>query len=206
MKVKWIFVAVMAALGGCRDSGPPALAAGSPRTAPAAETPASDSILVTDTMIARYQAGLPAVTSLGDDAPGSIDELIDRFLTAVADSSVSGLAAITMSEAEFAYLYFPTSMYTRPPYAQPPVVNWLLLEQNSLKGRHRLLREYGGRGVAAEGRECTGDVIVEGRNRIHEQCTIRIRNADDGLDTLRLFGSILERDGRFKLMSLANRL
>ena len=38
-------------------------------------------------------------------------------------------------------------MFAAPPYAQPPEVNWLLMEQNGLKGEARLLRQYGGRAL-----------------------------------------------------------
>src|SRR5690606_14824799 len=150
--------------------------------------------------------GLPRVTSLGADAPGSMDELIARFARAVQDSSVAALEALTLDQAGFAHLYFPSSMYVRPPYAQPPAVNWLLLEQNSLKGRHRLLRDHGGRAFTVHGHECAGDPATEGRNRIHEACTLQVSRADGPIEAVRLFGSVIERDGRFKLMSLANRL
>lgn len=167
---------------------------------------ARDSILPMDTMIAVFQARLPATAALADDAPTSRDELIQRFASAVEDSSANALAALTLSVAEFAYLYFPTSIYAREPYAQPPAVNWLLMEQNSLKGAARLLRTYGGRSLVVEGHACTGEPKVQGPNRIHEQCTIRMRAADGTIEEVRLFGSIIERDGRYKLMSLANRL
>jgi hypothetical protein len=164
-----------------------------------------DSILPMETMIARYQADLPPVSMLGEDAPSSMDELIARFVAAVEDSSRAGLRALTLDAAEFAYLYFPTSIYARPPYAQPPAVNWLLLEQNSLKGEARLLRSFGGRPLDMAGFSCAGEPVVEGANRLHDRCTLRIRTVQGTAD-IRLFGSIIERDGRFRIMSLANRL
>lgn len=167
---------------------------------------AGDSILPMDVMIERFQAEVPRVLALADEAPRSRDELVERFVAAVGENSVSALDSITLNVAEFAHLYFPTSIYAQRPYAQPPAVNWLLLEQNSLKGRARLLRHYGGRRLVVEAHECAVDPTVEGRNRIHEQCTLTIRINGDGLENVRLFGSIIERDGRFKLMSLANRL
>ena len=171
-----------------------------------ASTPAADSILPMQTMIARFQADLPVVDSLGPDAPRSIDELIARFVEAVQDSSTVALAALTLSAAEFAYLYFPASIHARPPYAQPPAVNWLLLEQNSLKGRSRLLRRFGGTRLYVTTHHCAGTPLVQGASRIHETCTLRIRGEDGRTEDVRVFGSIVERDGRFKLLSLSNRL
>ena len=168
--------------------------------------PAADSILPMATMIARFQADLPVVASLGDDAPRSVGELIARFVEAVEDSSTDALAALTLSRAEFAHLYFPSSAHARPPYAQPPAVNWLLLEQNSLKGQSRLLRRFGGKRLPVASHHCTGAPLIQGANRIHEACTLRISSADGWTEDVRLFGSIVERDGRFKLLSLSNRL
>lgn len=165
-----------------------------------------DSILPMDIMIERFQAGLPRVTSLDARAPRSRDELVARFAEAVQQNSVGALQTITLNAAEFAHIYFPTSIYAGGPYAQPPAVNWLLLEQNSLKGRTRLLRHYGGRRMVIEGHRCVDDPLVEGRNRIHERCILQVRVNGARLEDARLFGSIIERDGRFKLMSLANHL
>lgn len=165
-----------------------------------------DSILPMATMIARFQADRRAVTSLGPDAARSRAELVARVVAAVADSNTAALHALTMNAAEFGYLYFPTSIYAREPYAQPPEVTWLLLDQNSRKGLLRLLREYGGKPLRAEGHRCTGEPGVEGMNRIHEHCTVQLRNEDGTIRDVRLFGSIIEREGRFKLMSVSNRL
>lgn len=186
-----------------------AVAQGAHATGSSAPVPSpvkSDSILPMDTMIARFQADLPEVTSFGAEAATSIDELVMRFAAAVRDSSTGALDAVTLDAAEFAYLYFPTSIYSRQPYAQPPAVNRLLLEQNSLKGRARLLREYGGRPLAVESHDCAGEPIIEGENRIHDHCVLRIRGSDGEIVEVRMFGSVIERQGRFKLMSLANRL
>ncbi|HEX6309730.1 MAG TPA: hypothetical protein VFZ69_16255 [Longimicrobiales bacterium] len=174
--------------------------------APVNEAVAGDSLLPMREMIARFQAEVPPADSFGPDAAPSREVLIDRFVAAVADSSAAALSALTLNVSEFAHLYFPTSMFARVPYAQPPAVNWLLLEQNSLKGGRRLLREYGGRRLDVEGHRCAGAPRVEGANRIWESCLLVVRGADGRIAELRLFGSIIEREGRYRLLSLANRL
>jgi hypothetical protein len=184
-----------------------------PASKPAVATPpawkpaaAGDSILPMAIMIARFQADRPAVTSLDDGAARSRDTLVARVVEAVADSNAAALRALTLNAAEFGHLYFPASIYSREPYAQPPEVTWLLMSQNSLKGLVTLLREYGGQSLAVAGHSCGGEPKVEGLNRIHEHCTVRVRGADGRVGEVRLFGSIIEREGRFKLMSLSNRL
>jgi hypothetical protein len=170
------------------------------------EAVAGDSILPMPTMIARFQAARPAVGDLGDGAARSRDELVMRVVEAVADSSAEALGALTLTDAEFGQLYFPTSVYSREPYAQPPEVTWLLMDQNSRKGLVRLLREYGGKPLQVDGHECAGEPRVEGSNRLHEHCTVRLLDGEGRVENVRLFGSIIERDGRFKLLSVSNRL
>lgn len=205
------FISLLCVAAGCSEVSPArqAMHTGDRSAAQSSAVPLvavrGDSMLPMDTMIARFQARLPEVAGLTADAPGSIEELIGRFGAAVSGGRVEDLRALTMSAAEFAYVYFPTSAYSRAPYAQPPEVNWLLLEQNSLKGQNRLMRAFGGRPLRVEGYRCTAEPRVEGENRIHEECLVRVAAAGDAAE-IRLFGSLIERDGRFKLMSLTNRL
>jgi hypothetical protein len=168
---------------------------------------AGDSILDMPLMVERFQARNAAVAAFGADAPRTREELIERFAMALRDGSVAALRQLTLSEAEFAYLYFPTSRFARPPYAQPPEVNWLLLEQNGLKGETRLLRHYGGTAIDVAGHSCEADPAVEGRNIVWSRCRVALRQEDGTvLEDVRLFGSIVERDGRFRFVSLANKL
>lgn len=180
----------------------------SPASTSRASKPAAagDSIFPMEVMIARFQADRPTVTALDDGAARSRDALVARVMEAVADGNAAALHALTVNAAEFGQLYFPTSIYSRKPYAQPPEVTWLLMDQNSRKGLVRLLREYGGQSLVVAGHDCGGEPKVEGPNRIHEHCRVRIRGADGRVEEVRLFGSIIERAGRFKLMSLSNRL
>jgi hypothetical protein len=168
---------------------------------------AGDSILEMSVMIERFQAAHAPVESFGADAPRSRDELIERFRRAVKDSSAAQLRALTMTEAEFAYLYFPASLYARPPYAQPPGVSWLLTEQNGLKGETRLLRHLGGRPLDIAGHTCEDPPRTEGANTIWNDCRLTLRHEDGSEEAgVRLFGSVIERGGRFRFISLANRL
>jgi hypothetical protein len=166
-----------------------------------------DSILDMQVMIERFQARHAPVAAFGEDAPRTRDELIGRFAAALPASCAAALRKLTLSEAEFAYLYFPTSMFSGPPYAQPPEVNWLLVQQNGLKGEARLLRHYGGAAIDIAGYSCEADPAVEGRNTVWSRCRVALRQEDGSvLEDVRLFGSIVERDGRFRFVSLANKL
>ncbi len=166
---------------------------------------AGDVLLPMPEMIRRFQEPLPRMDALGDGAAESRDALVDAFVAAVEDSSAARLRSLRLDAAEFGWLYFPESRYTAKPYELPPETLWMLIDQNGLKGETRLLRRFGGASLEAGGYTCEPEPRREGPNTYWEQCTLEIRTAE-GQRTMRLFGSIMERDGRFKFVSMANDL
>jgi hypothetical protein len=110
--------------------------------------------------------------------------------------------AMAMNAAEFAYFYYPYTVYTHPPYTQPPGLVWLLTEQNGRKGLVRLLRRFQDGRMDFRGYHC-GRVEPQDLNLLHSGCGLLI-----GGDTVpaRLFGTIIERSGRFKFVSYSNGL
>lgn len=166
---------------------------------------AGDVLLPMPEMIRRFQAPLPRVDVPGDGSAASRDALVDAFIAAVEDSSAARLRSLRLDIAEFAWLYYPGSRYVARPYELPPGTLWLLVDQNGLKGETRLLRYFGGRPLDIEGYSCEDEPRREAQNTFWEQCRITIRDAD-GARTMRLFGSIMERSGRYKFVSFANDL
>jgi hypothetical protein len=162
-----------------------------------------DSIFPMPEMVARFQASVGApVAGLPASSATTRDELVARFVRAVEDSSVAALRALRLDARAYAYVYVPTSRMTFEPYRQPPELGWLLVEQNGLKGETRVLRRLGGRSLGYRGHACS-EPVQEGVNTLWEGCTLDVE-VHDG--PVRLFGSILERDGRFAFVSLTNDL
>jgi hypothetical protein len=110
-----------------------------------------------------------------------------------------------MSRREFAYLYYPTSPFTRAPTKQEPGLAWFLHLQNSQKGVTRLLKRYGGGPLRIIRNECKAPPRLEGANVLWDDC---IQTLVAGRDTIttRLFGGVYERSGRFKVFSYSNDL
>ena len=93
----------------------------------------------------------------------------------------------------------------RPPYELPPALAWFQLQEGNRKGVFRALRELGGHALELHGYRCPPDAPrVEGENRIWAGCTLEISREPGERMTLRLFDSILERNGRFAFLSFAN--
>lgn len=196
-----------AALGGCRGDTAPAHANAAetgPADSAAAQPAVVDSILPPEEALRRFREGLPTADRLAGGAD-SRDALVRRFIGAVEAQDTAALREMVVTRAEFAHLVYPTSRYTRPPMQQDPALVWLQMQLNSEKGVVRLLRRHGGAETEFRGYACEEQPTTEGENRLWERCTVQLA-ADGGDVTLRWFGSIIERDGHFKLMSYANGL
>jgi hypothetical protein len=163
-----------------------------------------DSILPPEESLRRFRENLPAVSTL-EHAESNRDSLVRRFVRAVERNDTTTLRAIVITRAEFAYLYFPTSSHARPPAQQPPALVWFLQSQASEKGVSRALNRFGGQALDARGYTCASPPRVEGGNTIWDDCRLHVR-ANGDTSSIRLFGGVIERDGRFKLLSYSNDL
>lgn len=166
-----------------------------------------DSIFPVEEEIRRFKAARPGneVTQLGQ-AASSRDQLVSEMISAIENKDSTQLRARLIDDREFIDLYYPTSFYARQPYKQSPELLWFLMQQNSTKGMRRALERFGGKPLHYSGYECTDSVVVEGENRIWQECRVRWAPAPGVQSPYRLFGSIIERAGRFKFVSYANDL
>ena len=130
--------------------------------------------------------------------------LIEAFARTVATSDTTRLRTMVMTRQEFAWLYYPTSRYTRAPTLQEPALAWFLHVQQSQKGATRLLNRFGGQPMRVLSNTCAAPV-TEGLNRVWHDCMQRVISGTDTLQ-LRLVGGIYERDGAFKILTYANDL
>ncbi|HEU4830278.1 MAG TPA: hypothetical protein VFT04_13885 [Gemmatimonadales bacterium] len=162
-----------------------------------------DTVHAPEVALHRFREGLaePAVPLSGGAT--DIETLAARWVDAVEAHDTTTIRQLVLDRAEFAWVYYPASAFSRRPLYQPPGLFWFRLQANSEKGITRVLRRLGGSDMAYRGVECTRPPRVEGENRIWEYCAVR--RADAG--TIRsdiLFGGILERAGRFKFISYGN--
>lgn len=154
-----------------------------------------DSIHSPEEALRRFREGVDTVRQL--DGPPSQRQLIEAFRRAATRNDTAALRALALSRAEFAYLVYPESRLSRPPYRQPPEIAWRLLSQASEGGLRKLL-ERAPMMMLLDG-TCPDSVQVEGRMRTTSGCTIRVQTPDTVRD-VRLFGRIVELGGRWKIV------
>lgn len=186
-----------AACGRSRDEPPRA------GTDNAPDAGQADSVQPIEAALAHFREDLPPVTRLEGGAP-SRDRLVEDFIQAVERNDTAAVGRMHVSRAEYAYLYFPTSIYMREPYVQPPAIAWLLSTQSSEKGISRVLRRLGGRKLGFAAYRC-GEELQEGENTFWRSCTVTYRDPRaQSVVTRRLFGAIIERDGHYKFLTYTN--
>jgi hypothetical protein len=106
-----------------------------------------------------------------------------------------------MNRAEFAYLVFPRSRWSKPPYNQPPDIEWLLLSAKSEGSLTRLVRRAGKFELISY--NCSQPAEMDGQVTYWPGCLVRLRENGQPRE-MKLFGSIMERDGRFKFRDFNN--
>lgn len=173
------------------------------------ESPAAgvvDSALPIAELLARFRATVPDTPTTLAGGAESPDALGRALLAAVQRRDTAAVRALTISRAEFAWLYYPHTRFTAPPYELGPELVWLQLVAASDKGAGRLLERYGGRPLRFERTRCPDTAAVEGPNRITTGCVVRFAAGDSAARELRLFATTIARDGRVKVLSFANDL
>jgi hypothetical protein len=165
-----------------------------------------DSALPIDTLLARFRATVtdtPTALGGGERSP---EGLTRALLGALQAQDTATLQRLVLSRAEFAWLYYPHTRFTRPPYELGPELLWLQMGMASEKGIVRLIRRYGGSPLRFEALTCPDSALAEGPNRVTTGCRVRFAVGDSAARELGLFGSLLQRDGRYKFVSYANEL
>ena len=120
-------------------------------------------------------------------------------------SDTVALRRMVLHKDEFAWLYYPSSRLSRPPYELPPDLLWFQMQGQSEKGASLLLSDRAGAALGYVGHDCASERL-EGENQIYGHCVLRrVTPAGDTLAE-RLFGLVLERGGAFKFVSYANKL
>jgi hypothetical protein len=173
---------------------------------PSAQAGVVDSIFPVEEALRRFRATLPYEAGELENAAASSDELVQRFVVALEAADREALVRLVMNRSEFGYLYYEHTCYTRPPFELPPEVLWFQMQNRSGRGLTRLLDRLAGEPLGYLGYHCPEAAREEGPNRLWPDCMVRITSPQGESVEARLFGSILERDGRFKFVSYANEL
>ena len=165
-----------------------------------------DSILPIAVHLERFRKGLGASPDSLVNASSSVRELAERWTNAVANADTAALNLMVMNRAEFAWFYYPDSRMSKPPYEAPPELFWGQLLASSDEGARAALKAFGTQKILLKDVRCPAVPIAEGANLLHEGCTVTLVVNGKAQPDAVYFGTILERDKRFKFIGLSNKL
>jgi hypothetical protein len=164
-----------------------------------------DSILPVEEELRRFRAAIGGSTVSGlSNGSRSREDLVRRFMTALSRSDSTEMKRMALGAREFADLVYPESPYTHPPYRQSPALVWYQIQNGSRSGLTRILRRLGGQPLRYVDNECERKPEHQGRNMLWTNCTVRVISPAGDTSVHRFFGSIIERDGAFKIVSYKN--
>ena len=131
----------------------------------------------------------------------SPDALSRAVLGALAAEDADGLAGLALSELEFRTVVWPELPSSRPERGLPFDYVWGDLHQKSTNALRRLVARHGGRRYTLAGVAFRGETTPYETFRVHREAVLHLLDEEGNELTLPLFGSVLERDGEFKLFS-----
>lgn len=203
---RWPLLSIVIAVSACSADGSAQSHAESNAAVSPATVAAADSADAHDRRVQAFRATVPTeqrTDGFDAAAPVSREALVRALVRAVETHDTTLLRRLVINRGEFIDLYYPSSLYAKKPYLQDPAFVWFQFQENSIKGITRLVTRYGGRELGYRGHDCQAEPLLQGANRLWQHCVIDWAQQPNHL---RVFGSIIERAGRFKFVSYANDL
>jgi hypothetical protein len=203
---RWPLLSIVIAVSACGADSSAQTHAESNAPAASAAVAAADSANAHNRRVEAFRATVPPeqrTDRLDTAAPASREGLVRALVRAVETQDTALIRRLVINRGEFIALYYPSSLYAQKPYLQDPAFVWFQFQENSIKGITRLVTRYGGRELGYRGHDCREEPLMQGANRLWQHCVLDWAQQPNHL---RVFGSMIERDGRFKFVSYANDL
>ena len=141
-----------------------------------------------------------------DHLEPSAEHVARAVLAAVERQDVARLRLLAISEREFQTRVWPGLPAARPERNLSWNYVWMDLRQKSNAILKRTLSEHGGRHYELETLRFLGESTNHGDYRVHRTALLLVRDAAGSSHELKLFGSMIETDGGWKVFSyLADR-
>jgi hypothetical protein len=136
-----------------------------------------------------------------DNALDTPEALARALLDALAENDRASLERLTLSEDEFRGLVWPELPAARPERNLPADYVWTDLHQKSRAALGRLLVRHGGRRYQLESVTFRGESTVYATVQVKRESELFVRDAAGTVHSLRAFGSMVNRRGRYKVFS-----
>ncbi len=106
-----------------------------------------------------------------------------------------------MNQDEFKTLVYPELPAADPARNTSAEFVWSMLQTRSESSLHSIMAAVGGRQLSFEEIRFTGETTRYESYKVHRESLLVLRDEAGDRQTVRLFGSVLEMDGQFKIFS-----
>ncbi|HUG44798.1 MAG TPA: hypothetical protein VMN76_11225 [Acidobacteriota bacterium] len=131
----------------------------------------------------------------------SIRMLLERFLQALHEGDEAKLRQMALNKLEFKMYVWPHLPSSRPGTNLSADYVWEQMQPRTRAGFHRTFQDHGGRRYQLEGWSFKKGEKDYGGFVIHGDARISVFEENGEKRTLNLFGSVIEREGEFKIYS-----
>ncbi|MEQ1574967.1 MAG: hypothetical protein ABL993_12050 [Vicinamibacterales bacterium] len=131
----------------------------------------------------------------------SAEALAGAVLDALASRDRAALEALALSEQEFRDHVWPELPAARPERNLPFSYVWGDLHQKSDVGLRTIVSEHGGKRYELVNVRATGETTRYDTYLVHRDMVLVIRDPGGAAREIRLFGSMIEKDGGWKVYS-----
>lgn len=160
--------------------------------------PGEKSPAVSEAAAAAAELVTPPVGGALFDSP----EAAAREALALIEAGDAGrLSGLALSEAEFRAAVYPRLPASRPERNTSAEFVWDMLHQRSRSALAYTLERYRGRRFEVVAVDFVGETTDYGPFQVHRETVLTVETADGERGTLRIFGSMLEQEGRYKIFS-----
>lgn len=145
-----------------------------------------------------------ATAGCGSPLPNShtaLEALAAAVLDAVESRDAAALRSLALDEREFREHVWPELPVSRPERNMPFGYVWTDVRTKSEAGLNAVLAAYGGRRYQLDRVRFTGGATQYETFVVHRDSVVDVRDGDGRRETLQLFGSVIEKGGRFKVFS-----
>lgn len=135
------------------------------------------------------------------DTWSSAEEAATAVLQALGERDRARLMRLSLNEAEFREHVWPELPAARPERNLPFGYVWSDLRQKSEASLAATLANHGGRQYRFKEVRFAGETTRYQSYAVHREGIVRVTLPDGSEEELKLFGSMFEKDGRWKIFS-----
>jgi hypothetical protein len=157
-------------------------------------------------MLTVILAGLLAVAGCQSDPPlanthESARAVAEQLLDAIARRDRPALDAVAITEPEFRAHVWTSLPAARPERNLPMSYVWGDLHQKSTASLSRILTRHGGRRYELVGVRFGDEPTAYAGYVVHREAVLSVRTAGGAPEDIRVCGSLIEKDGGWKVFS-----